>query len=96
MKKAFALIMLIMLLSACGKKNIEKTSAPLETPMMTPQATSQSATLPSEGKKESEIKPSGKDLTALIEKLDKTTDEQERKKILAEIQVILESAEKQK
>ena len=86
------IILVVMLLVGCGKKavNVTQTQA---TPQNSGQAVTPSPS-PVVTTPQKENQPNGKDLEKLIEKSNNTKDEKEREKVMAEIQKILEQAEK--
>jgi len=99
MRKSSIIILLVaMLLVGCSKAKVE-IPAPQESPKSSAQAVeSKDNTSPSaptvSGNPQKENQPNGKDLEKLIEKSNNTKDEKERAEIMAEIQKILEQAEK--
>ena len=97
--KKYSIIILIfaMLLVGCGK-----TKTAIETPSTQEPATNSgqvaapkdNVTPSTPPSKSNEPQPNVKDLEKLTKKLDDTKDEEQRKKVLADIQKILEQAEK--
>lgn len=96
-KSSIIILLAVMLLVGCGKKAVEtpqpqattKTSEQVAAPSPTPTPSPTASANPQEGNQ-----PSSKDLEKLIEKSNNTKDEKEHAKIMAEIQKILEQAEK--
>ncbi len=93
-KSSIIILIVVILLVGCGKKAVEAPQ-PQVTSQNSGQAVAPSPTpssITSSPQKESQ--PNGKDLEKLIEKSNNTKDEKEREKVMAEIQKILEQAEK--
>ena len=91
-KSSIIILIAVMLLVGCGKKAVDVTQ-----PQAIPQNSGQAVTpspSPVVADPQKESQPNGKDLEKLIEKSNNTKDEKEREKVMAEIQKILEQAEK--
>jgi len=95
MRKISIIILLaVILLVGCGKKAVD-TPQPQATSQNNGQAAEPSqAPSPASATPQKENKLNSSDLEKLIEKSNNTKDEKEHAKIMAEIQKILEQAEK--
>lgn len=101
MKKILILMFVLSLtLSGCGKKAKQPSPSPspsAPSPSATESASPSSSPSPTgspELKESNEKQPTAKDLEKLINEANSTKDEEKRKELLAEIQAILEEAEK--
>ncbi|MDR0406113.1 MAG: hypothetical protein LBH54_04855 [Clostridiales bacterium] len=102
-KVLIGVFVLSLLFTGCGKKEDAQTPPPSPSPQVAEQAPAPSpeaveqapAQTPevAEQAPATEPAPTFQDLEKLTAQLDKTTDEAERKEILAQIQAILEQAE---